>query len=50
MSTVAKVLEGVRSLDATPDSTFLPSFASSGGVVGSSSSYVPCESHLSGPR
>ncbi|CAL4949429.1 unnamed protein product [Urochloa decumbens] len=51
MSTVAKVLEGVKSLDDTPDCTFLPSFASNNiGVVGSSSSYVPCESHLSGPR
>ncbi|CAL4943801.1 unnamed protein product [Urochloa decumbens] len=51
MSTVAKVLEGVKSLDDTPDCTFLPSFASSNiDVVGSSSSYVPCESHLSGPR
>jgi len=52
MSTVAKVLEGVRSLDGTPDCTFLPSFASSNiGIVESScSSYVPCGSHLSGPR
>ena len=52
MSTVAKVLEGVRSLDGTSDCTFLPSFASSNiGIVESScSSYVPSESHLSGPR
>jgi len=51
MSTVAKVLEGVRSLDGTPDCTFLPSFASSNiGIMGSCSSYVPSESHLPGPR
>ena len=51
MSTVAKVLEGVKSLDATPDCTFVPNFASSNiGVAESRSSYVPSESHLSGPR
>jgi hypothetical protein len=51
MSTVAKVLEGVRGLDDTPDCNFVPSFASTNnGVVGSSCSYVPCESQLSGPR
>ncbi|KAL6595486.1 hypothetical protein ACP70R_047826 [Stipagrostis hirtigluma subsp. patula] len=51
MSTVAKVLEGVMSLDATPDCTFVPSFTSNNtDVVGSSSSYRPSESHLSGPR
>ncbi|KAL6640782.1 hypothetical protein ACP70R_021905 [Stipagrostis hirtigluma subsp. patula] len=51
MSTVAKVLEGVMSFDATPDCTFVPSFTSNNtDVVGSSSSYRPSESHLSGPR
>lgn len=51
MSTVAKVLEGVTSLEATPDYSFVPSFAPNhAGVAGSSSSYVPPDSHLSGPR
>ncbi|KAL6843221.1 hypothetical protein ACP4OV_026934 [Aristida adscensionis] len=51
MSTVAKVLEGLMTLDAMPDCTFVPSFASSNtDVVGSHSSYVPYASHLSGPR
>ncbi|XP_062201759.1 G-type lectin S-receptor-like serine/threonine-protein kinase SD2-5 isoform X2 [Phragmites australis] len=51
MSTVVKVLEGVMSLEATPDCTFVASFASSNtDVVGSGSSYVPSESHLSAPR
>jgi serine/threonine protein kinase len=51
MSTVAKVLEGVTSLEASPDYSFVPSFASNHtGAAGSSSSYVPLGSHLSGPR
>ena len=51
MSTVAKVLEGVTSLEASPDYSFVHSFASNhDGAAGSSSSYVPSESHLSGPR
>lgn len=51
MSTVAKVLEGVTSLEAAPDYSFVPSFASNGASsAGPTSSYVPSESHLSGPR
>ncbi|KAJ1261421.1 hypothetical protein BS78_09G028500 [Paspalum vaginatum] len=49
MSTIAKVLEGVMSMEATPDCTFVPSFASNN-TVRSVSSYVPSESHLSYPR
>ncbi|RCV25654.1 hypothetical protein SETIT_5G182700v2 [Setaria italica] len=50
MSTVAKVLEGVMSMEAAPDCTFVPSFVSSNAhIVGLTSSYVPSESHLSGP-
>jgi serine/threonine protein kinase len=51
LSTVAKVLEGVMSMETTPDCTFVPSFASNKtNVAGSTSSYVPSESHLSGLR
>ncbi|WVZ96057.1 hypothetical protein U9M48_041740, partial [Paspalum notatum var. saurae] len=53
MSTIAKVLEGVMSMEAPPVCTFVPvpSFASNNIVdVGPGSSYVPSESHLSGPR
>ncbi|KXG37964.1 G-type lectin S-receptor-like serine/threonine-protein kinase SD2-5 [Sorghum bicolor] len=51
LSTVAKVLEGVMSMETTPDCTFVPSFASNKtNVEGSTSSYVTSESHLSGPR
>lgn len=51
MSTVAKVLEGVTSLEASPDYSFVPSYASIHTcTAGSSSSYVPSGSHLSGPR
>ncbi|VAH54743.1 unnamed protein product [Triticum turgidum subsp. durum] len=51
MSTVAKVLEGVTSLEAAPDYSFVPSFVSNGASgAGTTSSYVPSESHLSGPR
>uniref|UniRef100_A0ACD5YLK4 Uncharacterized protein n=1 Tax=Avena sativa TaxID=4498 RepID=A0ACD5YLK4_AVESA len=51
MSTVAKVLEGVTSLEALPDYSFVPSFATNHvGAAGSSSSYVPSGSCLSGPR
>jgi hypothetical protein len=58
MSTVAKVLEGAVAMEATPGgSIFVPSFASgdaaaAAAVAGSNSnsSYVPSESHLSGPR
>ncbi|KAF8673223.1 hypothetical protein HU200_048775 [Digitaria exilis] len=49
MSTIAKVLEGVMSMEAVPDCTLVPSFASND-TVGSGSSYVPSESQLSGPR
>ncbi|PUZ44059.1 hypothetical protein GQ55_8G059000 [Panicum hallii var. hallii] len=49
MSTIAKVLEGVMSMEAIPDCTLVLSFASNN-TVGSGSSYVPSESHLSGPR
>ena len=51
LSTVAKVLEGVMSMETTPDCTFVPSFASNKtNLAGSTSSYVPSESHLSGAR
>ncbi|CAD6258259.1 unnamed protein product [Miscanthus lutarioriparius] len=51
MSTVAKVLEGAVSMEATPDCIFVPSFASiNTDVAGSISSYVSSESQLSGPR
>ncbi|KAK1627715.1 hypothetical protein QYE76_002030 [Lolium multiflorum] len=52
MSTVAKVLEGLTSLEASPDYSFVPSLFASNhtGAAGSSSSYVPLGSHLSGPR
>ncbi|CAN6182149.1 unnamed protein product [Urochloa humidicola] len=51
MSTVAKVLEGAMSMEAAPDCTFVPSFTSSNAnALGLTSSYVPSESHLSGPR
>lgn len=55
MSTVAKVLEGAVAMEATPGCIFVPSFASgdaAAAVAGSNSnsSYVPSESHLSGPR
>ncbi|KAK8462018.1 hypothetical protein SEVIR_1G131100v4 [Setaria viridis] len=51
MSTVAKVLEGEMNMDATPDCIFVASFGSSNpDVAGSTSSYVPSESHLSAPR
>jgi hypothetical protein len=51
MSTVAKVLEGAVSMEATPDCIFVPSFESvNTDASGSTSSYVPSESHLSGPR
>jgi hypothetical protein len=51
MSTVAKVLEGVTSLEATPGCTFLPTFAArNNDIVISGSFYRPSESHLSGPR
>ncbi|KXG27741.2 hypothetical protein SORBI_3005G037100 [Sorghum bicolor] len=51
MSTVAKVLEGAVSMEATPDCIFVPNFASfNTDVTGSTSSYVPSESQLSGPR
>ncbi|TVU33833.1 hypothetical protein EJB05_15644 [Eragrostis curvula] len=50
MSTVAKVLEGVMSLETTVDYTFVPSFAvSNTDTVDSSSLYRPSELHLSGP-
>jgi serine/threonine protein kinase len=51
MSTVAKVLAGEMRTDATLDRTFVASFGSSNpDVVGPTSSYVPSDSHLSGPR
>ncbi|CAL4888341.1 unnamed protein product [Urochloa decumbens] len=51
MSTVAKVLEGEMSIEPTLDCTFVPNFASSNpDVEGSTSSYIPSDSHLSGPR
>jgi len=49
MSTIAKVLEGVMSMEAIPDCTLVLNFPSNN-TVGSGSSYVPSESHLSGPR
>ncbi|KAG2556435.1 hypothetical protein PVAP13_8NG078600 [Panicum virgatum] len=49
MSTIAKVLEGVMSMEAIPDCTLVLSFAPNN-TVGSDSSYVPSDSHLSGPR
>ncbi|CAL4990895.1 unnamed protein product [Urochloa decumbens] len=49
MSTIAKVLEGVMSIEEIPDCTLVPSFESNN-TVGSGSSYIPSESHLSGPR
>ncbi|PWZ26869.1 hypothetical protein Zm00014a_034738 [Zea mays] len=61
MSTVAKVLEGAVAMEATSGGCiFVPSFASGDAVAAaaaaavagsnSNSSYVPSESHLSGPR
>ncbi|GJN13112.1 hypothetical protein PR202_ga31447 [Eleusine coracana subsp. coracana] len=51
MSTVAKVLEGVTSLEATPDCTFVPTFsASNTEMVDSGSIYRHSESRLSEPR
>ncbi|KAK3160913.1 hypothetical protein QOZ80_1BG0067970 [Eleusine coracana subsp. coracana] len=51
MSTVAKVLEGVTSLEATPDCTFVPTFPTSNTeMVDSGSIYRHSESRLSGPR
>lgn len=51
MSTVAKVLERAMSIEAMPDYNFVPSFASSHtDVLGSTSSFLPSASHLSGPR
>ncbi|CAN6373688.1 unnamed protein product [Urochloa humidicola] len=49
MSTIAKVLEGVMSMEEIPDCTLVPSFESNN-TVGTGSSYIPSESHLSGPR
>ncbi|CAL4985884.1 unnamed protein product [Urochloa decumbens] len=49
MSTIAKVLEGVMNMEEIPDCTLVPSFESNN-TVGSGSSYIPSESHLSGPR
>ncbi|KAF8730387.1 hypothetical protein HU200_016962 [Digitaria exilis] len=51
MSTVIRALEGVTSVEAPADCTFVSSFASSNAnAVALTSSYVPSKSHLSGPR